>query len=46
MRAIAAHVVDSIADAQLVSIAKAAHLPSLERADEVNGLLLAFLADA
>jgi pimeloyl-ACP methyl ester carboxylesterase len=43
MRAIAAHVAGSIDGARLVNVAKAAHLPSLERADEVNPLLLAFL---
>jgi len=43
MRAIAAHVTEAIEDARLVTIAKAARLPSLERADEVNSLLLAFL---
>jgi pimeloyl-ACP methyl ester carboxylesterase len=45
MRAIASHVVGSIPDARLVSIANAAHLPSLERADEVNALLVAFLGE-
>ena len=43
MVAIAAHVADSISDARLVTVSGAAHLPSLERADEVNALLLAFL---
>jgi 3-oxoadipate enol-lactonase len=46
MRAIAAHVVGSIDDAQLVTVANAAHLPSLERAGEVNSLLLAFLGES
>jgi pimeloyl-ACP methyl ester carboxylesterase len=43
MRAIAAHVADSVSGARLVSLPDAAHLPSLERADEINALLLAFL---
>ena len=43
MRAIAAHVADSIEDARLVEIAGTAHLPSVERPGEVNELLLAFL---
>jgi 3-oxoadipate enol-lactonase len=46
MRAIAAHVVESIDEAQLVTVANAAHLPSLERAGEVNSLLLAFLGES
>ena len=46
MRAIAAHIAEAIEDARLVTIAKAAHLPSLERAEEVNALLLAFLGDS
>jgi pimeloyl-ACP methyl ester carboxylesterase len=46
MRAIAAHVAGSIEGARLVTIAEAAHLPSLERPDEVNALLLDFLGDA
>lgn len=46
MRAIAAHVDDSIGGARLVTVAEAAHLPSLERADEVNSLLLAFLGES
>jgi pimeloyl-ACP methyl ester carboxylesterase len=45
MRAIATHVADSVAGARLVRIANAAHLPSLEHPDEVNALLLDFLAD-
>jgi 3-oxoadipate enol-lactonase len=45
MRAIAVHVADSIKDAQLVRVADAAHLPSLERPDLVNGLLLDFLGN-
>jgi pimeloyl-ACP methyl ester carboxylesterase len=44
MKAIAAHVADSIEAAQLVRVPNAAHLPSLERQDEVNRLLLAFLS--
>lgn len=43
MQAIAAHVAGSITGARLVTIRNAAHLPSLERADEVNALLLEFL---
>jgi 3-oxoadipate enol-lactonase len=43
MRAIAAHLAESIDGARLVTVAGAAHLPSLERPDEVNALLLAFL---
>ena len=43
MRAIAEHLAASIADARLVSVAGASHLPSLECAEEVNGLLLGFL---
>ena len=46
MRAIAAHVAESIDDAQLVTVADAAHLPSLECAGEVNSLLLAFLGES
>jgi len=46
MRGIAAHLADSIDGARLVTIADAAHLPSLERADEVNALVLAFLEEA
>ena len=42
MRSIAAHVADSVGGARLVVVSGAAHLPSLERADEVNALLLAF----
>jgi 3-oxoadipate enol-lactonase len=45
MRAIAAHVAEAVANARLVTIAKAAHLPNLERAGEVNALLLAFLSE-
>jgi pimeloyl-ACP methyl ester carboxylesterase len=43
MRAIAAHLVDSIRDARLVTIRAAGHLPSLERPEETNAELLAFL---
>ena len=43
MLAIAAHVAESIHGAQLATVQRAAHLPSLERPDEVNALLLAFL---
>jgi 3-oxoadipate enol-lactonase len=45
MRSIAAHVAHAVNGARLVEVAGAAHLPSLERADEVNALLLAFLAN-
>jgi pimeloyl-ACP methyl ester carboxylesterase len=45
MRAIASNVADSIENARLVTVRNAAHLPSLERADEINTLLLAFLND-
>ena len=45
MVAIAAHVADSVGGARLVTVSGAAHLPSLERADEVNTLLLAFLRE-
>jgi 3-oxoadipate enol-lactonase len=45
MQAIATHVADSIKDARLVTVRNAAHLPSLECADEVNALLLSFLSD-
>jgi pimeloyl-ACP methyl ester carboxylesterase len=44
MQAIAAHVAGSIDGARLVTVAGAAHLPSLERPDEVNAELLGFLA--
>jgi pimeloyl-ACP methyl ester carboxylesterase len=43
MQAIAAHVADSVSDGRLARVPEAAHLPSLERADETNRLLLAFL---
>jgi pimeloyl-ACP methyl ester carboxylesterase len=46
MRAIAAHVADSVSGARLVHVPEAAHLPSLERAGEVNALLLAFLHES
>jgi 3-oxoadipate enol-lactonase len=45
MRSIAAHVANSIDGARLAEVADAAHLPSLERPDEVNALLLAFLSE-
>ncbi len=44
MQAIAVHVATSIDGAQLVTVHDAAHLPSLERSDEINRLLLAFLS--
>lgn len=43
MQGIAAHVADSIGGAQLVHMADASHLPSLERPGEFNDLLLGFL---
>jgi 3-oxoadipate enol-lactonase len=46
MRAIAAHLAESIENARLETVPNAGHLPSLERADEVNELLLAFLRKA
>ncbi len=46
MQAIAAHVTDCVHGARLVTVSGAAHLPSLERADEVNALLLAFLSES
>jgi 3-oxoadipate enol-lactonase len=46
MKGIASHVADSIDGAELVTVAKSAHLPSLERPDEVNALLLDFLGTA
>jgi 3-oxoadipate enol-lactonase len=46
MQAIAAHVTDSVRDARLINVSGAAHLPSLERADEINALLLAFLSES
>jgi 3-oxoadipate enol-lactonase len=44
MQAIAAHVADSIKSARLVTVQNAAHLPSLERADEFNAILVDFLS--
>jgi 3-oxoadipate enol-lactonase len=46
MQGIAAHLADSIDGARLVTIADAAHLPSLERPAEVNALLLGFLEES
>jgi pimeloyl-ACP methyl ester carboxylesterase len=46
MKGIAFHVADSIDGAELVTVAKSAHLPSLERPGEVNALLLDFLGTA
>ena len=40
----AAHVADSIENARLVTVPNAAHLPSLERSEKVNALLLDFLS--
>jgi len=45
MRTIAAHVAEAVDDARLETISGASHLPSLERPDDVNPLLLAFLDD-
>ena len=45
MVAIAAHVADSVNGARIVHVSGAAQVPSLERADEVNVLLLAFLGE-
>jgi 3-oxoadipate enol-lactonase len=45
MQAIATHVADSIEHAQLVTVRCSAHLPSLERANEVNPLLISFLGN-
>jgi len=46
MRSIATHVAGAISGARLVTISGAGHLPAFERADEVNALLVAFLAEA
>jgi len=46
MRAIAAHIADSVSGARLVNVPETAHLPSLERADDVNALLLGFLQES
>jgi pimeloyl-ACP methyl ester carboxylesterase len=35
----------AIEGARLVTVSNAAHLPGLERTDEVNALLLAFFSD-
>lgn len=43
MQGIAAHVAASIEGAAVETVADAAHLPSLERPNEVNEILLAFL---
>lgn len=43
MQGIASHVAESIRDARLATVAGASHLPSLERHDEVDALLLDFL---
>lgn len=43
MRAIAAHIADSVNGARLTTISHSAHLPSLEKPAEVNTLLLGFL---
>ena len=41
---IACHIVDSIQDARLEVVAGAGHLVGVERPDELNALLLEFLA--
>ncbi|MGE5274970.1 MAG: alpha/beta fold hydrolase [Verrucomicrobiota bacterium] len=46
MLGIAARLAQAIGGARLVTIGKAAHVPSFERPDEVNALLLAFLGGA
>jgi pimeloyl-ACP methyl ester carboxylesterase len=46
MRAIAAHLADSIDGARFATVPGAGHLPSFERPDEVNALLLAFLGES
>ena len=46
MRAIAAHVAHSVPGARLVNVPETAHLPSLERPDEINAHLLAFLRES
>jgi pimeloyl-ACP methyl ester carboxylesterase len=45
MQGIAAHVAASISAARLATVTGASHLPSLERPDAVNALLLEFLAE-
>lgn len=45
MQAIAAHLSRSIRDARLLTLSGVAHLPNLERPDDVTEALLAFLAD-
>jgi pimeloyl-ACP methyl ester carboxylesterase len=45
MQAIAAHVANSVSGARLVNVPETAHLPSLERAAEINAHLLAFLRE-
>ena len=46
MQGIATHLAGTIGDARLVTVAEASHLPSLERPEEVNPILLEFLGDA
>jgi pimeloyl-ACP methyl ester carboxylesterase len=43
MRAVAAHVAESIPGGELVTVPGAAHLPSLEQPEFVNARLLEFL---
>ncbi len=46
MHAIAAHIADSVGGARLVRVSGTGHLPSFERADEINAHLLAFLQES
>ena len=45
MQGIAAHVAASIGDARLESVVGASHLPTLERPEEVDALILGFLSE-
>jgi len=46
MHAIASRIAGSIEGAKLETLPGSAHLPSFERPDEFNAILLAFLADS
>jgi 3-oxoadipate enol-lactonase len=46
MHAIADHVARAISGARLVTVRNAAHLPGLERPDEINALLIEFLGNS